>query len=214
MRREHAFQSNGETLPPFAENLVFWAPLTQGDITDHISGIIPTIQGSATWDSSKGMYLLDSTQNSQWKAALQYTKPGGFNINCNDGWSMYAEVAILSSTWNYNALFACTSVYLRNNGWSANKQCFSYSNPLVVDEPNQNGMLHKLVFTAKAGDVKYYKDSQLVSQAAGYTAAQQTNPPTQVDVCASNTNSNRIRMYARDVRLYNRNLTASEVAQL
>lgn len=55
MRREHRIITGGEIIQP-----VFYAPLTQGDVTDHISGIsIGTVSpnnGSYSWDSSLGAY--------------------------------------------------------------------------------------------------------------------------------------------------------------
>lgn len=211
MRRDYKLIKREDI--PFAENLVFWAPLTEGDLTDHISNITPITQGSATWDANKEMYLLDSTQNNRWKAALQYTKSGGFDINCTDGHTMCATMELVSSTWNYNAFFSCSSVYVRNNNWSSTKQCFAYVNE-VVSGVTADGTEHLVCFTAKVGEWKFYVDGSLVSTGTGYTAAQQVNPPTQVDVCASNTNSNRIVEWVKDVRVYNRILTASEVAQL
>lgn len=214
MRREHAIIGGGAPLPPFAENLVFWASLTEGDLTDHVSSLVPNGQGTATWDAQKSMYLLDSTQNNQWKAALRYTKNGGFPINSIDGHSIYLRIQLISNTTDYEVFAACTSIYIRNNGWSSLKECFGYINQ-VVSGVQVDGQTHSVCFTAKAGEWKCYTDGLLVYTGQGYTAAQQENPPTQLDVCATNTGSNRrIKLYARDVRLYNRILTASEVAQL
>lgn len=213
MSRRHISPSGGEPLPPYSENLVFWAPLTEGDLTDHISGLVPNVQGSATWDANKGMYLLDSTQNNQRKAALRYTKSGGFDINCQTGWTLFGIFEKVSSTWNYNAIMACTSIYLRNVGWSTNKECFIYVNELLTGVLSG---IHKICIatTNGVGAVNVYVDGVLVYTGDGYSASQMSNPPTQVDICASNSNSNRICEYAKDVRVYNRKLTASEVAQL
>ena len=55
MRREHTISS--ESLP---EGCVFYAPLSQGDLTDHISGVTAsfgsTPNGEVTWDSTIGAY--------------------------------------------------------------------------------------------------------------------------------------------------------------
>lgn len=211
MSRRHYNKLQQEPLPPFAENLVFWAPLTEGDLTDHINEIVPNIQGSATWDGVKGMYILDSTLNSQWKAALQYTKEGGYNINALDGWTLFGYFEIVYSSWDYNVIMASTSSYIRNNGWSTKKECFAYMNEHNV------GVLsgkHKLCMTAKVNLWIFYVDGVQVGTSAGYTYEQQINPPTKIDICSSNTGRHKIQEYANDVRVYNRALTASEVAQL
>lgn len=212
-KREHI--KSGGVLPPFSENLILWAPLTEGDLTDHIGGLAPTFASTPVWDNNRKMYLLDSTQNSAWKAGLQFTNPSGFNINCQDGWTMWAMIETVYTSWNYNALMACTSCYLRNNNWGTNKQCFSYTAEVYTGTLPSG--VHKVCFASTNTDIEpsnSYVDGIEVGYAGGYSAAQMVNPPTQCDVCETNSGNRRIRLYARDIRLYNRRLTPQEIATL
>lgn len=55
-----------DTGVPFAEDLVFYAPLTQGDLTDHISGnSLVFTEGNVVWDSEVGMYRFNLAEKSQ-----------------------------------------------------------------------------------------------------------------------------------------------------
>ena len=76
MRREH---KNIEEVVPFRESLVFYAPLTQGDLSDHVSGVKPTTDSgcSYVWDDAKQMYLFEtSTNTSSWECCLKYRGMG------------------------------------------------------------------------------------------------------------------------------------------
>ena len=61
MRRNHSIDNI-----PFAENLVFYAPLTEGDLTDHVSrtSMVDGNRGTYIWDSEKKMYLFSFTNSS------------------------------------------------------------------------------------------------------------------------------------------------------
>ena len=75
MRREHL--SSTRVLPdiPFAEDCIFYAPLTQGDLTDHISSNTLTVLSPATctWDSSKNMYYFNAYNMGGWNTKFRWS---------------------------------------------------------------------------------------------------------------------------------------------
>ena len=70
MRREQLTDSN----TPTGDELIFDAPLTQGDLTDHISGSVATYgsnpNGSVVWDSTQNAYHFTKAKNSYGQACM------------------------------------------------------------------------------------------------------------------------------------------------
>lgn len=97
---------------PFAEDLIFWAPLTEGDLTDHISGVTGEIQNgtTVTWDSSKGMYLIDTTRVSSttWSGGLWF--PNSINLTKDTPFTIYIEAETSYSNGNgWECIFGAMS---------------------------------------------------------------------------------------------------------
>jgi hypothetical protein len=86
MRRDDFLKTGGPDLPPFAENLVFWAPLTNGDLTDHISGasLLCDSRVSYLWDTNENCYKFTMASDLQSGRGAYFngvTYPFGSDIN-------------------------------------------------------------------------------------------------------------------------------------
>lgn len=197
-----------EPLPPFAENLVFWAPLTEGDLADHISGVSPTTDAgcSVTWDADKGMYLMKS--NGRYRSSLVYR---GMNMMMQDRHevTIVADALIVRSNHSYNAIattpelsrsasYNCAYIHEARNG-SMNNVC-----RVAVSCPNTPEDVYYYP--------KFYNNGTYITEASWRASIQLSF--NEVNVCETNNDLYYLDAYIKNVRIYNRALTAEEVAQL
>lgn len=217
MKRENV-QISGSVLPdiPFAENLVFYAPLTYGDLTDHISGTSPTTdtQCSCTWDSSKEMYLLSANGANNFRCALNYTNlslqitekstqqftvTGIFEWVSKNGNNFEAFYSVSNQKQSSNTClrWTCGDVTKYDGG-----KHFTGIKRLTAIVDNSSGQ----------GTYIRYEDNELVTNFGSWSNIK--NPPNSVGICQLLINQYAFSCYAKDVRVYNRALSAAEVAQL
>lgn len=203
-----------EPLPPFYENLVFWAPLTEGDLTDHISGVEPTTGQNCivTWDSNKISYLIDASAAGDLVYGLLWEH---LSLNLVDGHeaTIYVEVCYSKGTYNSSSFFAGVPNILSD----AETQSSNY----VAVQPirfslQPSSTFVKLVCSCPTLDgvnVKnpaFYKNGSLFVT-GNWRAKSKLSRNV---VCAVQNYHSSISAYIRDIRIYNRALTAEEVAQL
>lgn len=215
MRREHTPSS---TMPnvPFAEDLLFYAPLANGDLKDYVSGVSPTLQNDTniSWDTSKNMYLLESNPGTTG----YYVSP------------LYYDVDLpISDFGNLTIVIDVINVQMGNQycahvltpSWSdigKNYVCafmrqYGYGSP--------DNALHRYVassnFTSSSGSISFYKDGVFSHSTNKAEWVGSTSKPlydkNSVAICMANDTST-FKIYAKNCRIYNRSMTAAEVAQL
>ena len=194
---------------PFSENLVFYAPLTQDDLTDHISGNSPTTMSncSKSWDSSKEMWKLTSNpgRTGYYVSPLRYQNLNTPQVSPSSKMTLVIDVAGINAGNNY-----CAMLITPEWGTIAKRYYHFY-----LAETRFGGIdtgIHRYVGVWDSGSVTWYKDgvrkgSQSWGSTSVYTGA------GCVAVCMANDTS-KYEIYAKNVRIYNRAFTASEVAQL
>lgn len=216
MRREN----NEKELPnvPFAENLVFYAPLTQGDLTDHISGVSPVQQSdtSISWDSSKGMYLLESNPGRR----DYYVSP------------LYYDIDVpITDIGNITMCIDVINVYMGNQycphicipSWSDCGKSYTSAWTREILYNSTVGVLYRYVVLANfnydnnQGYIYFYKNGQYshsrnCNEWTGSNKKPLYNRNTVAITMANDTDS--FKIYAKNARIYNRRMTASEIAQL
>lgn len=132
MSRRHTDIVTGEVLP---EGCIFYAPLTQGDFKDHVSGatmIHNTNVGTVTWDATHNMYNFTQT-NGQRNCCIGYWNTDFapyFQGLYSESYTMYARVVVTPSGGRPYLVglgnFNTDSVYKPNlqcpsfGGWSTN----------------------------------------------------------------------------------------------
>lgn len=214
MRREYKWkEQQPQPLPPFYENLVFWAPLTEGDLTDHISGVSPTTDTGCgyEWDADKGMYKLTSSGNSSSRyGALKYS---GLNMRLADGQDItfVLDFEEVSGNGNgYNVIFGvpATTVQIPDIAYITHYRYTSQTN-------YNNVMGYGRYACVYSGTTcKFYKDGILKNTVSSAKWSMIKFSANTASICQLNTNNTEYTMYGKNARIYNRALSASEVAQL
>ena len=230
-------KSGGDTpLPPFAENLVFWAPLTQGDLSDHISGEVGVSSPncSAVWDNNEGMYLLSAVTTDTYgrghnSDALRYNSAAlraNLNGTQTTGMTVYmvmkehTYVPGPSGQYGVSRYFSCSDMY---DVWETSPRM----NVLVDGARLRQSQINTtklwkvaVVYNPTSKQLTYYDNGALL-----YTSSWTDTPAAPLSVgllsknghgtsTTSGYNTKSFSAYVQDVRIYNRQLTASEIAQL
>ena len=207
---------------PFAENLVFYAPLTEGDLTDHISGKLPSTDSgcSVTWNSTYNMYQLYCSSGN-YMAALRWVGlslyEAGHNIS-TDGLTVTARMKFVSQSGNnYSAFYACDS--LKDTfGQYNNNRAYLYVCNARFGTSGVGSDINRITTTLTRGgsqNLKFYKNSTLAKSMSWATSdISATRAPDTLSLCEMHTNNTNMTILISDVRVYNRVLSASEVAQL
>lgn len=236
MIREHK-QPGGDTpLPPFPENLVFWAPLTQGDLSDHISGEVGVSSSgcSATWDSGEGMYLLSAATTDAYgrghnSDALRYNSAAlraNLTGTQTTGMTVYmvmrehTYVPGPSGIYGVSRYFSCSDMY---DVWETSPRM----NVLVDGARLQQSQIDTaklwkvaVVYNPLTRQIKIYNNGSLFIT---FSWTDTPAAPLSVGLCSKNGHSSStssgyntisFSAYVADVRIYNRQLTDSEIAQL
>ena len=207
---------------PFAENLVFYAPLTEGDLTDHISGKSPSTDSgcSVTWNSTYNMYQL-YCYGGDYRAALRWVGLSLYDTGHNirtDGLTVTANIKFISQSGNnYSAFYACDS--LKDTfGQYASNRAYLYLCNARFGTSGVGSDINRLTTALSYGgsnNLKFYKNSSLAtSMNWGASEISASRAPDTLGLCERHTNNTNMTILISDVRVYNRVLSASEVGQL
>ena len=233
MRRGHvAPVGGGEPLPPFSESLVFWAPLTEGDLTDHISGSVGTTPSnntncSVTWDDNRGLYRINNRVSGfaglWWQGLNMFPDAvNGSTLMRDIPKTIYLKVLVVT-TPNGNGYAYSVGVGAGNDGYNYNvttgtqravAECLC---PTKAPFNIPIGTLHAICYTRDNLTNTQYLDGTLVSTNPNdpWTQLYYTRFGTRMSAVFCPQNAGDIAdMCIQDIRIYNRALTASEVAQL
>ena len=101
---------------PFSENCIFYAPLTQGDLTDHISGqSLIYNSNKVTWDSTKGMYRFGAVK----KANDMYFPVDISNSIPNNQYTILLDAQPISYGGYVYPVFVCVGGYSDSSSTTA-----------------------------------------------------------------------------------------------
>lgn len=203
-KREH-YISQGEI--PFRENLVFWAPLTDGDLTDHISRLTGSSLGGASvaWNVMNDAYVL--TTNNGAALSYQLNTPSMMP----DSYTVFADVKVAQSSTTFYIMAAGTY-----GGTNSYPNLGTHNFGIASDLNNW----HRVVSVCDKTQLKqyFYLDANLYNEltrnsshlvwSSNWTGTLRTNLSLGVYYGYSG------KAYLKDVRIYNRALTPAEVAAL
>lgn len=202
MRREYNVIDK-EPLPPFAENLVFWAPLTEGDLTDHISGKnLTQTNGTVTWDAAVGAYKFVGPNRRQ--LGIHIAEWSGLSLGLD---VTNLEFTIVFEIYKFSNELT-TPAHLGGRTFATNLAIGADANvwnKFCTALERYNGVAHHYSHQYLNGVDKLTFDRG--------TSPILGNVNTNVKVECNDNNDSRT-YYMRNVRIYNRALTAEEVAQL
>ena len=195
---------------PFASNLVFYAPLTQGDLSDHISGVTPTTSSgcSVEWDSSKSMYLLTATGS--FLSALRYR---GLSMGMADrqGCTIVIDCQTNSQgSSNYSAVMSTPEV--------SRNQTYNVLHIHRQRNGDSSSGVRRLAATMQSSSngtrfYIYYYNNGTLNASPQFGASVQFSY-NEVDIGETHSGGGTFKIWVKNARVYNRYMSASEIAQL
>lgn len=191
---------------PFWDDCVFYAPLNTADNSDIISGVVPTIDSGSTayYDANKKMWRLRANNGN--KSALRYT---GLDMGLSVGQeiTMVIDIEEIAMYDVYQSLFATppynagNCAYIRHDRYSSSTSPLSGRFCVTQTYRNSSGQW-----------ANFYKDGVFVRQVSWGNPNINTNIIT---ICETASSSGRYyEVYASNARIYNRAMSAEEVANL
>mgnify|MGYP003408262231 FL=1 len=219
-RREYkSMEQGGGNLPdvPFAENLVFYAPLTEGDLTDHITGNTLNYTQGLQWDSAMGMYKFDKVD----KAYEMY-----YDVNLVDivgDYTLVCEYKPSSiSRYNYPVVLILGS-YAESDEWRPG--IASNSSDTSGERAEQRLRISTYSIETKTalvymingqGDVEFLCDygnqTNTICIPDNWNSSNKCR--TRLSVCPKRDHNDTMAVWIKDIRIYNRFFTPEEIAQL
>jgi len=209
-KREHI---NLESLPG---GCIFYAPLTQNDLTEHVSGAnLIMSNGIMTWDGQQDSYAfkLNVSSNGVCVAYWNADFSDKINLNVSQEYTIFAKCMADGSSLNFPFLVGLGN-YNQNN---------SYKPHINVNTSNCINMWKNTAFIRYSNNSLYYIDRNTYEY---NNSSHMSNPANwnNSNLCAkrvcllfrrfSEDTSNTITSYIKDVMIFNRALTAAEVAEL
>lgn len=208
-RREYSKQQGGGNLPdvPFAENLVFYAPLTEGDLTEHISGQEMTITGDGgiDYDIAEDAYLITlPAATTPSKAVLTV---GNLSLGLDNQLTTVYSYRELGSSNFRPAYFSIENI---------TQDKYPYALPFVFGGARGSANQWKTFVQVWTNPfMRTYKNGSVYNeQNISTTITDSCNSGISIGRVASVIGSHQGSYYLRDLRIYNRALTAEEIAQL
>lgn len=240
MSKRHTIIGGSQPIPPvpssilWPEDLVFYAPLNQGELFDYISGEVGATSeyAWATWDVNEQMYQLGfnyPTYTGHDCSALRFTSQQALNnLNrcyLNGGGTIlmrYRDVEYIGNRWGVSRAL---SIDAMPDVWDysprSNVPIDGYRQYLQNSMPSQARTFRTVVvtFITQFSNFKTYINGTLKSTLGfGMEAS-----PRSLGICdkngdVSNTssiyNAKKHIIYAKDIRVYSRICTDAEVLQL
>ena len=206
MKREEIVIS--QPFPPFYEDLVFYAPLNENDLSDHISNVqaVSLGNGSYQWYGSEFAHKLTTNTG----ASLGFSIANFANLIPNS-FTIFAKVKVA---------VASTTFYIFSAGTYASNNCWPFVGTHNVGVASDTSNWHDIatVCDKSAYTQHYYKDGVLYTSLSR-PANHNTWPSNWSNLLKNNVSIGTYYGYSgtafvKDVRVYNRALTPAEVAQL
>ncbi len=210
-----------QPLPPFYENLVFWAPLTEGDLTDHISGVElkHTDESYVKWDSLMNAYQFFKKRKPDyngWDTSILFDAvnfPKGLKKEDTQGYTITA-LCKRSYIQNYNyPPYVVLGLYTNNDTWRPSIAFTSNEQSSTKEQWGRRTLVYG------DGIAKRFFNGEFVMQDIGGSLTNYISQNTDVgnyigvNLDRDGKDMNQ-KPWIADIRIYNRALTAQEVAQL
>lgn len=221
MRRE-TFEKGGGGIP-FAENLVFYAPLTKGDLTDHVSGNNAELctdtsnnaQTSIVWDYNYNMYRLFTKGDNyayNYPFALRWNVPNLFDTD--KSYTIAVKMQVLQETSNgYFAYFACSDFKKTFNNRTETDYVYTYAHQSRNTKPTTLSWVICSLSRGADHTARWYLNSLLKTTRSPWCASKTIKPDT-IALCQKHHNTTSCEMLAKDLIVYDRLLNQTEIELL
>lgn len=220
MPRRDLFKTRALPDVPFAENLVFYAPLTQGDLTDHVSGISPVTDSHCyvAWDWEEGAYLLKieaDGNNGRYPYRLACLKWTNFGMGLSHGnaVTVCCDVREISIAGNgYSAMISTPELNCKDNPSTAYNCHARYASSSSQSISSWHRYVGVFYSSDNNRQVYWFKDGIYTKQ-YNWNADLDVEYDSVAD-CQLHLNNSSYEIYARNALVYNRALTSQEIAML
>lgn len=222
MRREHNKISGGNNIP-FAENLVFYAPLTQYNLTDLVSGNNAELctdtsnnaQTSIVWDYNYNMYRLFTKGDNyayNYPFALRWNVPNLFDTD--KSYTIAVKMQVLQETSNgYFAYFACSDLKKTFNNRTETDYVYTYAHQARNTKPTTLSWVICSLSREADHTACWYLNSLLKATSSPWCASKTIKPDT-IALCQKHYNTTSCEMLAKDLIVYDRLLNQTEIELL
>lgn len=224
MSKRHYNIEQGGWNPLTDPTLIFYAPMSNGDLTDHISGNSLTMvnQSKVTWDSNVGMYRVQKETKANemyWSVNLRYdatTNPYGCQATSAQNYTMYCWGKRLSTSYYNYPMFFIIGSYRSNTTF----------NPSCMSMRQENSTAREMIqahITRKSDTVgnfmtyhndtldKFY-DENLASNTRHYCNNWVTDNWERVGLNPyRDGNDSSIQIYVSNIMIFSRALTDDEI---
>lgn len=227
MKRGDIIMANEQV--PFASDLIFYAPLTQGDLTDHISGAVGTpysengtiYSDNLTWDTIENAYKFHT--NKMYQHGARFSVPNFAElistIHSDDTiWCCDVKCS------NQNCCYALDIGYAKSGDTGNRDYGYTPAHLVRVGSFVFDNDWHHVVFgfNYSAHEIWAYVDKILRENTTSYAISSKvfkpnwTNNMKKYISLGVNQDSyqGEITMWIKDMRLYNRDFTTAELASL
>lgn len=235
--------SNGPGSEPLDSSLIFWAPMEQGDLTDHVTGIQMQLTGNGVieWDNNVGIYKI-TTPSTTYNTVLTFINPNRMWKNLiQDDYTVCAKICRFRNNYGTNnncRVFACGPTGLPTDQWLKDGMGRPANNFVVAGGiSGQFGNIYEQIYsfacaTHYTGNIItipegtpdeimqwYYKNGVMITN--GATAAQskfsrlsdEVNSGLNIGL-TGHVNYRYCTFGIKDVRIYNRILTQQEIIEI
>ncbi len=197
---------------PHSEDLVFYAPLDlEHGTTEILHNITPITESGATvsWNTTKQMYNLYAYNNaSGTTTSALYYQNIGMGLTDGQGVTICIDIEEQSMSATYPSMIS-TPKYIDGSNVMIRHATFNTSRYTLLKG--------RFVVTCSQWDgiqriQKWYQNG-ILKDTVIYTVSQHLSLD-RVTICETAVNNYNYRIYATNARIYNREMTAEEVANL
>lgn len=213
MRRQ-VFEKGGGGIP-FEENLIFYAPLTENDLTDHISGeTLRTLSTTFVWNSTHEMYEFNKSYTGgaffqDIDLSLPFTSNDFSDVECT---CVFDFVLTNSADRKYANLVGLAKGFYTSSA----SHRFPYIWVQHIGTTISANTKYRIAWVLKNSTFSYYVNGQsvLFNYTNKHDNFDYTECNNYVSFCTGNWSGNDGGGCFGNIRIYDRALTAQEVAQL
>lgn len=227
-----ASNTGSEVLDP---NLIFYAPMTEGDLTDHVTGISMQLtgKGQIEWNNSLQIYKI-TTPSTTYDTVLTFRSNRYWKDLIQDDFTVCAKVCRFTNnygTYNKARVFACSPVGSPTDAWTSYGMGIPANLFTAVGSSLQAatacGENYEIIYsfaalkhftnntnyqqTAYRNGIQVQSDSLQASKFTAY--ADEVNSGLNIGL-TGHTNFRYCSFGIKDVRIYNKILTQEEINSL
>lgn len=220
-REEFNYKSSGI---PFEKNCAFYAPLSKGDFTDHVSGaVLQYPDGQApTWDVNEGMYLFTklNTPNERFFSVDLQSK---FNLSNTQDYTLFCVCRPTANggTLNFPQFF-CLGSYANDTKYRPSVVSHHLESSITRSTVHGRAYMKRGNYSSHwviAGDQAIINEETLEGSSGlpypnNWTSSNKCYSQVTINPKRESRDSSDYSVYIKEIMIFNRQLTANELVLL